>query len=86
MVFAGQRLLEEAAERYAAASGRVGLAQRAWEAADCPMTLTFPNGVEGVHPLLKVVLDAEAHADRLGRSLEARVPRAWRHRGRRIVG
>ncbi len=49
-------------------SGRAGPLE-AWEEAGRPLTVTYPNGVETIAPLYKVLVDAARHADKLFRSL-----------------
>jgi hypothetical protein len=68
----------DAEERYRDAQARVNLAARAWEEAGKPLILEHSNRVVGVHPLLRVLTDAELHTDKLRSSLRAEERGTWR--------
>ena len=55
---------------FACASLRAADARAEWAKRDGPFTLTYPNGMEGVHPMLKAVLECEKHAAMLWRNLQ----------------
>ena len=61
-------------ERYANAVDLAQQIRREWKAAGRPVTLTQPNGVCGVHPLLKALQDAEQAAARAERDVFAKGP------------
>lgn len=67
-----------ALERYEAAQQRAVDARKAWEDDGAHFTIEYVNGLEGVHPLLKVLMDAEKHADMLMKSLSQRAMKAGR--------
>lgn len=71
----------EALDAYVAARARAVYVREEWETAGCPTVIEYTNGLEGVHPLLKVLQDAEAHADRLMKSLSHKQARAGRPAG-----
>ena len=59
----------DAASRYAFAVDLAVGARRAWQELGEPLTVANPNGAEGVHPVLKVIRDAEHDARRFGEAL-----------------
>ena len=65
----------EAQARYAAAERRAAAALAEWEGLGCPLVIEHVNGLVGIHPSLKVLIDCEAHADRLMKSLSHRQAR-----------
>jgi hypothetical protein len=71
-------LQRDAIERYSDAQARVKLAAKAWEEAGRPLILEHSNRVVGVHPLLRVLTDAELHTDKLRSSLRAEERGTWR--------
>lgn len=71
----------EALDAYTAARARALYIRREWEGAGAPTVIEYTNGLEGIHPLLKVLHDAEAHADRLMKSLSHKQARAGRPSG-----
>jgi hypothetical protein len=74
----GLDLQRDAEQRYRAAQERSELAAKAWEEAGKPLTLEHSNRVVGVHPLLRVLTDAELHTDKLRSSLRAEERGTWR--------
>lgn len=72
------QLLEEARERYRGAEKRARLAGKEWQKAGSPLTLEHANHVVGIHPLLRVVQDAERHADRMREGVRAEERGTWR--------
>jgi hypothetical protein len=74
-------IASEALERYEAAQRRAVAAREAWESDGAELTITYVNGIEGIHPLLKVLIDSEAHADKLMKSLSHRQARQGRPTG-----
>jgi hypothetical protein len=71
-------LQRDAEQRYRDAQERAKLASKAWEDAGKPLTLTHVNRLIGVHPLLKVLTDAELHADKLRSAVRAEERVHWR--------
>jgi hypothetical protein len=71
----------EAFERYESAQRRAVAAREAWESAGAPLILEHANRLQGVHPLLKALIESEAHADRLMKSLSHKQARAGRPTG-----
>jgi hypothetical protein len=71
----------EALERYEAAQRRAVAAREAWESSGAQFTHMHSNKTEGVHPLLKALIESEAHADRLMKSLSHKQARAGRPTG-----
>jgi hypothetical protein len=68
----------DAEQRYRDAQARVKLAAKAWEEAGRPLILEHSNRVVGVHPLLRVLTDAELHTDKLRSSLRVEERGTWR--------
>ena len=68
----------EAQARYEAAERRALAALAEWEGLGEPLVIEHVNGLVGVHPSLKVLIDCEAHADRLMKSLGSRQARIGR--------
>jgi hypothetical protein len=64
-------LHEDAVERYRNAQARVARALEAWRAAGHPLVTTHRNGMTGAATELKVLQDAERHADRMLKTLAA---------------
>jgi hypothetical protein len=60
--------------RYDRASELAEMVYKEWVEAGRPILLTHPNGMQGAHPLLKVMLDAETHAFRMSKPLSKRRP------------
>ena len=61
----------DALDRYEAARDRAVSARETWEAEGSFFTVVYTNNIEAVNPLLRVVVEAEKHADALLRSLVA---------------
>lgn len=68
----------DAIERYSDAQARAKLASDEWVKAGRPLILEHANRVVGLHPLLRVLTDAELHTDRLRSSLRAEERGTWR--------
>lgn len=68
----------DAEQRYRDAQSRVTVAAKAWEEAGRPLILEHSNRVVGVHPLLRVLTDAELYTDKLRSSLRAEERGTWR--------
>lgn len=62
------------ARSFASASFRAMKARAEWANRDSPFTLKYPNGMEGVHPMLKALIECEKHAAMLWRDLRRAVP------------
>jgi hypothetical protein len=77
----GVAIAADAQERYEKAAASAKFAREAWELDGGHFTIEHPNGVEGIHPLLKVVLDCEKHADAMMKSLSHKQARAGRPAG-----
>jgi hypothetical protein len=71
-------LHQDALQRYQDALARAKLAAEAWHEAGMPLTLTHVNRLVGTHPLLKILTDAELHADKLRSALRAEERGTWR--------
>lgn len=70
----------DALDRYEAAQARAVQARSEWESSGRCLTHRYRNGVEGIDPMLKVLIACETHADRLGSSVAA-ASRAGRPQG-----
>jgi hypothetical protein len=66
--------VDDLVHAYGCASVRAARARDEWAKRGEPFTLQYPNGMEGVHPMLKVVVEAEKHAAMLGRDLRRLLP------------
>jgi hypothetical protein len=71
-------LLLDARQRYRDAQSRAKLAAREWKKQGSPLTLTHANHVVGIHPLLRVVMDAERHTDRMREGIRSEERGSWR--------
>jgi hypothetical protein len=72
--------LYDTAARFAHAVDLADKARRRWRKAGEPLVLELGNGTATVHPLVKVMQDAERDAKRFGEALEIK-PRRKAHRG-----
>lgn len=71
-------LLWDAAARFARAVDLADKARREWKRMGEPLMSENPNGANGVHPILKVIQDAERDAARFAQRLRLDVESAVR--------
>jgi hypothetical protein len=67
---ASVKRFEHAIVRFAYAVDMVSIARQQWNDAGKPAIIHNPNGIESIHPLVKLIESSEAAAARAGRALQ----------------